>query len=149
MSHRISPLLIKESKELDWKINKKKSSLENLEELIGKILKETKSIKLQKIPATKERAKRKNLQLALEKMGTNLESILALKAVCSSPNATVLNKNLKKKETPELNREFLFLVKNIDNVRNNSADYQEAWREIEAEYFLKVSLYSTELLRRE
>lgn len=148
MSHRITPLLIKESKELDWKINKAKSSLENLEDLINKILKEVKVIKAQKISPAKEGEKRRKLQLALDELGTNLESVLALKAVCSSENATKLNKVLRKKQSPELNREFLFLVKNIENVRKNSTNYQEAWREIEAEYFLKVSLYNTEIVRR-
>jgi hypothetical protein len=149
MSHRLSPILAKESKELDWKINKKKSSLENLSELIEKILKEVKAIKAQKISIAKEKEKRKALKQALEKMGLNLESVIAIKEVLSSKLAEELNKSLKKKEAPELNREFLFLMKNIENVRKGSADYQEAWREIEAEYFLKVSLYNGEILRRE
>lgn len=149
MSHRISPLIIKESKELNWRINRKKSPLENLEELIEKVLKEVKSIKTQKISPELERDKRKELQVALEKLGTNLESVLALREVCNSKSAIKLNKTLKKKNSPELNREFLFLIKNIENVRSNSTNYEEAWREIEAEYFLKVSLYSAELLIRE
>jgi hypothetical protein len=148
MSYRISPILSKESKTLDWKINKKKTCLENLEDLFSKVLKEVKAIKAQKISPLKEREKRKNLQEALSELGTNLESIMALHAVCGSQNTIKLSKILKKKESPELNREYLFLVKNVENVRKNSTNYEEAWREIEAEYFLKISLYNAEILRR-
>jgi hypothetical protein len=148
MSLRLSPILINESKELDWKVNKKKSSLENINTLIKKILKEVDSIKAQKISISKEKQKRKNLEKALDKMGINLETIFALAEVCSKSNVLSLDQTLQKKETHDLNREFLFLVRNIENIRKKSSEYQEAWREIEAEYFLKVSLYNTELQRR-
>lgn len=149
MSHRITPILIKESKEFDWKISKKKSALENLSELLDKVSKEVRTVRAQKISVSKEQEKRAKLQKAVTKMGTNLESLLALKEVANSDNILKLNKELKKKTDAELSREFLFLVKNIEKLRNNSTAYEEAWREIESEYFLKVSLYNAEILRRE
>ena len=149
MSHRITPILIKESKEFDWKISKKKSALENLSELLDKVSKEVRTVRAQKISVSKEQEKRAKLQKAVTKMGTNLESLLALKEVANSDNILKLNKELKKKTDAELSREFLFLVKNIEKLINNSTAYEEAWREIESEYFLKVSLYNAEILRRE
>lgn len=149
MNQRLYPLIVKQSKYLDWKLNKNKSPLENMKILLERILKEVKSIRKQKITAPQEKTNRQRLHSLLEELGINLQSVEALYERSNSQRAIEINKKIEAKSTPDLNRDFLALAKNIENVREKSTGYQEAWKEIESEYFLKLSLYNIEILRRQ
>jgi hypothetical protein len=149
MSFRITPILSKECQSLGWKIVPSQGAGDNLRNLLNKIEKKCNRIKSRSLPIEKEKEIRSTLKKATEELGSSIASLLALNEVSKKEGAQKIEKVLSKKETAQVTREFLSLLKNSENVWAESANYAEAWREIEAEYFYKVSLYQAELYKRE
>jgi len=149
MAHHIQPILADKCLALDWEINTKKTQKENLDKLLNALKKSIDKVKGRKLSVKEEKEERALLKQGTKELDQNVASILALWKARKSTKMEKLSRTLSKSKTIDITRCLLHLLRNSDKIRENSANYAEAWREIEAEYFYKVSLYQAELHLRE
>jgi hypothetical protein len=149
MAHHIHPVLAQKCEAVGWEINPEKPQKESLDKLLTTLKKSINRVRGQKLTPKEEKEERALLKKATGELSQNVASILALAKAAKSAKMEKLARSLSKAKATELTRCLLHLQRNADKVRKGSADYNEAWREIEAEYFYKVSLYQAELHLRE
>ena len=145
MIPRINPILNDKITAINWKINQDKDARENLKDIISIIKEKIENIQGGKLKVEHHIKEKKELLKTLKETGQNLLSIAVLEKEITKRWTKELSKKLKTKTTPEILREFLKLKEKENNIRMESAEFDEAWVEIEAKYFLKMSLYQMEL----
>ena len=148
MATRIAPLLCKEIPSLKWKVKKSKSALDNLQEALAKVGVLIAKLESGKLPVPEQLATKETLKNALQEAGQSISGVRWLAKSSTQKWAAEKDKSLASKSDSTLLREFLRLARNEPKIRSRSHHYEEAWPEVEANYFLKVSLYRTELARR-
>lgn len=148
MPTRISAILIKESPTLGWKASKKKTAQENLIEVLERFTKIAEILRERNLPADEHLSLKENLKVALREVGISLGAVPILLKSATDKKAAKKSKELAEKSHVQLIRELLRLAQSETRLRNQSSDYGEAWPEVEADFFTKMSLYQMELNRR-
>lgn len=148
MKTRIAPILCKEVPAISWHTNKKKSSLENLNVLLDGIQEMRESLESRSLPSSDHLALREKLKTTLSEAGIGLTCSKLLKKSLSSKWAKEKATALAQKNEVNLLRELLRLAQNEPKLRAKSHVYEEAWAEVEADYFAKMSIYRAELALR-
>jgi len=145
----IFPILKTSCKSLGWKLNKKYTAAKNMELLLEKIEKLTSKIRKAELPVEENKKYRAKLQESMTELGQTLSSIQALSKALRSKQAEDLSKSLETKKTIALWTDLIANLKMSEKVRKQSLDFDEAWEEIEANHFAKITLYNMEIERRE
>jgi hypothetical protein len=145
----IFPILKTSCKSLGWKLNKKQSAYENLECLLNKISRIEAKIRKGNLPIEEEKMYRNTLRSSMNELGQSLTSIRALKKSLTSKMTKALVDSLESKKTIGLWTELIANLKLSERVRKESVEFEEAYEEIEANHFAKISLYNMEIERRE
>jgi hypothetical protein len=148
MATRLAPIHTKGCKALGWQITAKKSSIESLRELLSSLETLISSLKSGTLPAKKHLEAKAKLKEALKECGQTIPGVAALKSALTEGWAEKKAKALEKKTEATLIREVLKLSQNEPKLRSKSQTYEEAWPEVEAHYFAKISLYKAELAKR-
>jgi hypothetical protein len=146
--NEIFPILVSKCESLNWKIRKDYTATKNLESLMKKVSRLESKIKTGSLPPQEEHKTRQTLSKAMFELGQSIPSLKTLEKCLRSESTTQLEKAFASKETPILWAEMLTNLKNSEKVRKSSIDYSEAWREIEGNHFVKISLYNIEIERR-
>lgn len=149
MATRLSPILTRSCAALKWKVSPKRSAIENLQDLLNKLETLVGTLRKGTLPVPKQLEEKARLREALNETSQTIPGATLLKKALSEKWAEEKSKSLEKKEEVHLLRELLKLAQNEPKLRTKSHNYEEAWPEVEANYFAKMSLYRIELARRE
>lgn len=148
MNIRLAPILTRECDALSWKVNPKKSALENLQELLRKINSLAESLASRQLAPKDQIEGKARLRAALAETSQTIAGAALLWETLRGKWAQDKCKALEKKDEATLLRDLLRLSQNEPKLRAKSHTYEEAWPEVEARYFAKMSLYSAELAKR-
>jgi hypothetical protein len=144
----ILPFLSKEIPSLKWKIDKKKSALENLQDALSQFSKLKEVLDKNELPPKTHALTQKKLLKSLEETNMNLLSVKMLQLTLSKRKFSTLNKKLQEATLPTISSSLLSLYAKSRSVRNQAANYEAASKEIESEYFAQLSLYQMEIDRQ-
>jgi hypothetical protein len=145
----IFPILKTSCEALGWKLNKKLTASRNMELLLDKVSKIENKIKKGNLPIEEEKKLRNQLRESMGELGQSLSSINALKKVLKTQAIEQLVKSFEVKKTLSLWTDLIANLKMTERVRKESVEFDEAWEEIEANHFAKISLYNLEIERRD
>lgn len=148
MATRIAPILTKKCKAVKWEVSPKKSAVENLKDLLKKINGLADSVKRRELPVKEHIETKNRLKEALTESGQTLAGARLLADALNEKWADKKGEALEKKSEARLVRELWRLAQNEPKLRAKSQIYEEAWPDVEAGYFAKMSLYWMELARR-
>lgn len=141
MLNAIRPILVREVPSLSWKLDFQKSPYQNLCDLLTITKTVRTTIEDNSSPVADHLKLRETYKTLLAEMSQSLESLETLENYFESEKTQEDGLKVEQETPQNANRAFLLLQAKEPQLRKKSLEYGLAWKEIEAQYQLKVTLY--------